>query len=1248
MKKINEQNENGFLKKGTFRNSIIMMLFILLTINGFGQADPFNNWICGEDLLPPPVILNHSPACLATSPAYVSRYGTNVGYVPDAANTPIKQIKIAFHFFQDATGGNNWQNNATTYNRITTIMQWLNGPMITSAACTDFMPNFTQQTESKVEYVLVPNGLYFYQDNVSNITTSSTVCEAAVMAIDPSRLDALPIYITNPPSSPGWLGMAVFPSETYLAQNSSVISLTGAANPSFDYGMAGHLRHELGHCIDQGHTYNPGETIYILDPEYLNDIFPPYDAVNEPLANWCNPSANYVCYMTGGDPYQNTVSYTDNDLMSGNSPNDYISPKRMGKMNRSLAIKSVRKYVQEMNSATTAWQVTQDETWDFDIHMYQDINVHPGATLTIKCKVGMSDNGNIIVERGGRLIIDGGEIYGIWKMWNGIQVLGNAAKKQTIGGSGLSTDQGIIKVINAGTIRDAYSAINTIKIDPNTGIWDWSYTGGIIQCDGANFVDNKRVVQYLTYHNHQTNVAGSPVINNIGYIIRSTFTTDGFLQDPSNQYPNYFITMLEVDGVRFLGNTYQNTIIQSLPLTTPVSIDQLGGGIFSINASFGVDRYQVCHPMCAGLPGQGCPSTCLTTDVESLFYNLQYGINSSGATLVSNIQINNNDFKNCNRGVFLSGINYSSITKNRFDLALGLTNPYQYLPYGIYMNSCSGYRIEENTITTSVSGNTNGTGIAFNGNVPASNIIYRNNIDLMGVGTTVYNDNRGTMPGDGLVFKCNNYGQGVNPYDNSTGSNVYDIVMQYDNTGSFNFGKIGMYQGTGTNGANNFFSHNCATTYHDNDYQDDPNWAMGNIVNYFFNPVAAQKTQPLCYTATPGLFNPFPNTLNFSSGTMCLPSSTIILHKTIPALAQVQINNAYQVGQLKSLIDGGVTQKMLDSISTGVSSDSIKNLLMSKSPYLSDIVLANYFERNQNTSNDIQEMALANSPVTGYIKTIIDSLTLPVAIRSTINQAQTGVSARSVLEQNMADLNYEKAFDLDNEIHYYLNDTVNPYVQDSIIAILKMDTSNYAKDNLLSAYIKLQQYTKADSMITAITADANGVMSNFCHIQQLIMTLDQTIDKFYTIQTDLSAQGAVEEIAIAIDQKGFNNAQALLKQVMNYHYDEYVSLPDAGSGSKRMVVNKQNNIIKEDLSLLKLFPNPTTSSTTASFLLPDKYSSATIVIYDARGKKLSEHILTNTTANSINIPTFDLSNGIYIVALMVDGAIIDKQKLVIQ
>lgn len=46
-------------------------------------------------------------------------------------------------------------------------------------------------------------------------------------------------------------------------------------------------------------------------------------------------------------------------------------------------------------------------------------------------------------------------------------------------------------------ITNARNAISTIK---NTnGVWDWNYTGGVLQCSNSTFKNNARDVQFLSY-----------------------------------------------------------------------------------------------------------------------------------------------------------------------------------------------------------------------------------------------------------------------------------------------------------------------------------------------------------------------------------------------------------------------------------------------------------------------------------------------------------------------------------------------------------------------------------------------------------------------------------------------------------------------------------------------------------------------------------------------------------------------------
>lgn len=519
---------------------------------------------------------------------------------------------------------------------------------------------------------------------------------------------------------------------------------------------------------------------------------------------------------------------------------------------------------------------------------------------------------------------------------------GTSSKKQTVAVTGLSPDHGVVRIVNQGTLRDARTAISTIKVDA-AGNFDWAFTGGIIQCDGAKFINNQRAIQYLSYHNKLSN-AGSQIINNIGFIQRSLFETNDLLKDPAVSYPTAFITLFDVDGIRLRGNTFQN---QSAVLPP---FDKRGIGVGTVNASYYIDRFLSCS-----CPFQisGCPSACITANMPTTFKNLQYGVHSTGVAPINAVRINDNDFINCNRGIYLEAIDYAVLTQNRMDVGDGLnTFSGDFLPYAIYMDHCHGYKIEENVITTTVPSNTISQGVLFNGSAGLGNVLYRNSIDNMGVGTTVYGNNRGANPGEGLLIKCNAYGQQAGP-------NTYDIAMQWGGPPAYPFGEIDRFQGTAASGANNKFSHNCFSA---NDYLDQFNDPALKPVLYFFNQDVPTTTNPLCFSAPlqPNQITGTP----YNPVTMCLSLFGINREPTNRVLALIQKNNA-------------------------------------------------------------------------LIKQKTDSLDLPVA--KDRNAGAAARAARAMLEGQIADLNYEKAFALNHQIRELLGDTTDARARDSVLMLLQAD-----------------------------------------------------------------------------------------------------------------------------------------------------------------------------------------------------------------
>ncbi|MCC5924854.1 MAG: hypothetical protein JJT77_13810, partial [Crocinitomicaceae bacterium] len=156
-------------------------------------------------------------------------------------------------------------------------------------------------------------------------------------------------------------------------------------------------------------------------------------------------------------------------------------------IHRALSIKSVRKYIKDSPYASDApLVVDQNELWDFDIQLYQDILVETGNTLTITCRVAMPEQAKIIVEPGAKLIIDGGVVTTFCEntFWQGIEVWGNHNLPQT------EANQGVVELKNDGIIEYARNGIRAIK-RLSSG-YDWSKTGGIVRCMSGTFKDCRR------------------------------------------------------------------------------------------------------------------------------------------------------------------------------------------------------------------------------------------------------------------------------------------------------------------------------------------------------------------------------------------------------------------------------------------------------------------------------------------------------------------------------------------------------------------------------------------------------------------------------------------------------------------------------------------------------------------------------------------------------------------------------------
>ena len=76
-------------------------------------------------------------------------------------------------------------------------------------------------------------------------------------------------------------------------------------------------------------------------------------------------------------------------------------------------------------------------------------------------------------------------------------------------------------------------------------------------------------------------------------------------------------------------------------------------------------------------------------------------------------------------------------------------------------------------------------------------------------------------------------------------------------------------------------------------------------------------------------------------------------------------------------------------------------------------------------------------------------------------------------------------------------------------------------------------------------------------------------------------------------------------------------------------------------------PNPFNRTTTINYTLPQKYSSAKIMVTDKGGKKIKELNLSGNGRNSISVDASNLSSGTYLYSLIIDGKLIDSKQMIL-
>ncbi len=833
--------------------------------------------------------------------------------------------------------------------------------------------------------------------------------------------------------------------------------------------------------------------------------------------------------------------------------------------------------------------VTYSQTWD--VGTYQafrnNVIINPGVILTVKGTASFAPEVKLIVMPNAKLLIDGGKLTNsCGNQWAGVEVGGTTSQPQTIVSGGLSPYQGIVEMKNNATIENAKKGIHTGTYTAS-GV-DFGSFGGIVFASNSNFLNNNGDVVFLAY---------AP--NNKSYFKNCKFDINS--NHSATIVPNAHITMWAVKNINILGCDFSNSAYADFP--TGAS----GNGIYSIDAKYNVNDYcsSFLYP---------CPTASIK---RSTFDHLDYGINSSNSDPLVNLSINHAKFTNFTYdGVHLAGVNYASVINCSFDVGT-----YSPMDAGLYLDFCKYYQIQNNQFFTTSGGY---IGIYVKDSKTGAHEIYRNTFTGLLAGIIALSDNSGvTNFVDGLTSHCNIFSG--NQYDQG-------ITGLYPTSIAFIQG-VNSGPGYPKTLVRNQYSAICGSR---NKFPID-NSTKSVIHACNSDPITQPLPQPSC---SDWLVNVITTMipLNYTSdcadktglSKLTMTAKIVELGNSLTALKQAYTN----------LIDGGNTTSLLTSINSGMSPGTLKNLLMSKSPYLSDSTIIAYLTKLPTPPNGhIKEIIIANSPVTTEVKAVVNALNLPNGIQNQIDAAQHGISARLTKEAEIIQTNYDQQLYINDKIRYFLNDTLDSNSMDSVLFMYKAYPRKDITCDLIQVYSAKGDYIRATAIIDSL--EAINQLDDYCRFQKLLIELKQAPEKCYKMQTDAATKALVEDYANDFTKQGCPNAQALLKQVFNYQYPILRMLPEA---NRSMLPQESIESLKDGSGLLSLYPNPTNDFLNIVFSNNDS-EIGVIEIRNILGELVDKIQIKNSEVYQYN--TQVLNKSIYFVSLYVNGKLLENKKLVL-
>ncbi|MBN2893220.1 MAG: T9SS type A sorting domain-containing protein [Bacteroidales bacterium] len=712
-----------------------------------------------------------------------------------------------------------------------------------------------------------------------------------------------------------------------------------------------------------------------------------------------------------------------------------------------------------------------------------------------------------------------------------------------------------------------------------------SVGGGVINTLNSNYVNNKTDIQINNYENPNTDC----VIKNNTFKTLTGFSNTG----------NYHIELELAGNITLRGNTFIEEEVVDPALR--------GNGIYSYNTDLSIGP--IFFPQ--------TPNT---------FENFKTAIEVINTNFSYLTQIKNNDFTNNAEAIFVS-TSAPVITRNNF--SYGTSD--ETVTFGIYMDNCTGFQVEENIFTGLESENTFGLIVKNSGT--DNNKIYNNEFYNMSIACQALGNNGQSGVRGGLQFICNTFENTLRNSIDVRDNNPFMNIVVEDNGEEELPAEIGINPNQGsrlTSAGNKFITH----------------------VNYdIFNTLAHFNY----YYKTSEIYGYPQNVV----GDVTLFNSAII--NNCPSSSSVDLSVLQDLNDsivetqnyLTELIDINNTETLLERINTTnpEEANQLRKDLLRLSPNLSDTVMASTAIIEDVFPEVMVSEVLSANPRSSKSYSVLKSLEnrqneLPEPFMNDILEGRNTISHHEHISAKLTGFEAEKYQVIQKYIHEIRTDTIQNIPADSVVKVLVSINTLYSDYMQISYYLYLKDYDNAENVLYQIPIkyELNNreqkEYDDYSQIAAIEIDLGRNEKSYYEMTS------VQKNILYSLSEDTLSKSGAIARNIISkvdsVYFGHGVVIPVFDSTG-----NKQADYNQPKLAF-DVSPNPADEYFIVDYQLPVKtFRNAEFVMCNSNNQKVYKQNITRYWYQLI-VETEKIEPGFYMCKLILAGKELDKKGIIIK